>query len=212
MRNLIEFPTSTKIHKRLPKDAFYKRLSLSKELQDKFVSDVERIVVENSLSMQSLNLEKESEIAEIILLTISLKKQDFDSKLIEAIAKQNPHKLVFLLTYEDKSQLAVYHKKLHRTQWINTDDISLKLSGFSIDEIWESFVEQIAIHDENAKSAADLSIEQRLALQEDIAKLEKLIKRTEAAAWKEKQPKKKFELYSKLTEYRKKLEDLLKYG
>ena len=206
---MIEFPSATAVGRRLPKEAFYKHLPLTKPLKDKFVSDVERIVVENSLTQDNLNLTNESEIKEILLLSITLKKQEFDGKVVEAIARQNPHKLVFLLIYENSRQLALYHSKLYRTPWM--DDVSLILQGFSLDEIWNSFIEQIALYAEQAENAGALSIEERLALQEQIQKLEKLIEKTEAAAWKEQQPKKQFALYSKLREYKKQLEEL-KHG
>ena len=195
----------------MPKEAFYKHLPLTKALKAKFVSDVERIVVENSLTKENLNLNSDSEIKEILLLSITLKKQEFDGKVIEAIARQNPHKLVFLLMFEDSRQLALYHSKLYRTQWIDASEISLKPQGFSLDEIWEAFVEQIALYDERAEKSASLSVDERLALQEQILKLEKLIARTEAAAWKEQQPKKQFELYTRLRGYKQELEDL-KHG
>ncbi|MCM1271294.1 MAG: DUF4391 domain-containing protein [Ruminococcus flavefaciens] len=206
---MIEFPSATVVSRRLPKEAFYKHLPLTKPLKDKFVSDVERIIVENSLTQENLNLTNESEIKEILLLSITLKKQEFDSKVVETIARQNPHKLVFLLIYENSRQLALYHSKLYRTLWM--DDVSLKPQGFSLDEIWNSFIEQIALYAEQAENADTLSIEERLALQEQIQKLEKLIEKTEAAAWKEQQPKKQFALYSKLREYKKQLEEL-KHG
>ena len=205
---MIEFPVSTRIHKRLPKEAFYKRLTLSAALKEKFVDDIERIVIENSLSNNSLNLTAESEIKEILLLSIALKKQEFDGKVAEAIARQNPHKLVFLLTCEDKQQLALYHSKLYRTEWMSSDEITLDLNGSSLDEIWSSFIEQIALYKERAENVGSLSVDERLALQEQITKLEKLIKKTEAAAWKEQQPKKKFELYTKLKEYKRKMDEL----
>ena len=205
---MIEFPVSTTIHKRLPKEAFYKRLTLSAALKDKFVTDVERIVIENSLSNRSLNLNSSSEIEEILMLSIVLKKQEFDGKVVEAIARQNDHNLLFLLSCEGSQQLALYHNKLYRTPWMSADNIELKLNGLSLDEIWNSFIEQIALYEEKAENADTLSIDERLALQEQITKLEKLIKKTEAAAWKEQQPKKKFELYSKLKEYKRKLDEL----
>ena len=205
---MIEFPVSTTIHKRLPKEAFYKRLTLSAALKDKFVTDVERIVIENSLSNRSLNLTSSSEIEEILMLSIALKNQEFDGKVVEAIARQNDHKLLFLLSCEGSQQLALYHNKLYRTPWMSADNIELKLNGLSLDEIWNSFIEQIALYEEKAENADTLSIDERLALQEQITKLEKLIKKTEAAAWKEQQPKKKFELYSKLKEYKRKLDEL----
>ena len=208
---MIEFPAATAVHRRLPKEAFYKHLPLTKILKEKFVSDVDRIVVENSFTKENLNLASDAEIKEIMLLSISLKNQEFDGKVIETIAKQNPHKLVFLLSFEDQQQLAVYHNKLYRTLWMAHDEIELKLQGYSLDEIWDSFIEQIALYEERAEETADLSMEDRLAIQDQILKLEKQIDKTENAMWKEQQPKKKFELHTRLREYQKKLEDL-KHG
>ena len=208
---MIEFPAATAVHRRLPKEAFYKHLPLTKILKGKFVSDVDRIVVENSFTKENLNLASGAEIKEIMLLSISLKNQEFDGKVIEAIARQNPHKLVFLLSFEDQQQLAVYHNKLYRTLWMDHDEIALKLQGYSLDEIWDSFIEQIALYEERAEETADLSIEDRLEIQDQILKLEKQIDKTENAMWKEQQPKKKFELHTRLREYQKKLEDL-KHG
>lgn len=208
---MVEFPTTTVVHRRMPKEAFYKHLPLTKVLKDKFVSDVDRIVVENSLTKESLNLTIDSEIKEILLLSISLKKQEFDGKVIETIARQNPHNLVFLLIYEDSRQLALYHGKLYRTDWMDAAKIQLQLRGFSLDEIWDAFIEQIALYEERANHADTLSVDERLALQEQILKLEKLIAKTETAAWKEQQPKKQFELYTRLRGYKQEL-DKLKNG
>lgn len=208
---MIEFPAATAVHRRLPKEAFYKHLPLTKILKEKFVSDVDRIVVENSFTKENLNLASDAEIKEIMLLSISLKNQEFDGKVIEAIARQNPHKLVFLLSFEDQQQLAVYHNKLYRTLWMEHDEIALKLQGYSLDEIWDFFIEQIALYEERAEQTEDLSIEDRLEIQDQILKLEKQIDKTENAMWKEQQPKKKFELHTRLREYQKKLEDL-KHG
>ena len=208
---MIEFPAATAVHRRLPKEAFYKHLPLTKILKEKFVSDVDRIVVENSFTKENLNLASDAEIKEIMLLSISLKNQEFDGKVIEAIARQNPHKLVFLLSFENQQQLAIYHNKLYRTLWMTHDEIKLKLQGYSLDEIWDSFIEQIALYEERAEQTDDLSIENRLEIQDQILKLEKQISKTENAMWKEQQPKKKFELHTRLREYQKKLEDL-KHG
>lgn len=186
---MIDFPTATAVHRRLPKEAFYKHLPLTKVLKDKFVSDVDRIMVENSLTKENLNLTADSEVKKILLLSITLKKQEFDGKVIEAIAKQNPHKLVFLLVFEDSRQLALYHSKLYRTQWMDAAEVDLKPQGFSLDEIWDGFTEQIALYEERAEKTDSLSMDDRLKLQEEILKLEKLIEKTEAAAW-EQQPKK----------------------
>ncbi|MBD5527621.1 MAG: DUF4391 domain-containing protein [Lachnospiraceae bacterium] len=205
---MIDFPAATAVHRRMPKEAFYKHLPLTKVLKEKFISDVDRIFVENSLTKDNLNLTAESEIKEILFLSLFLKRKEFDTKIIETIAKQNPHKLIFLLIYKDHSQLAIWHSKLYRTEWMPTDDTELKAQGFSLDEIWDSFIEQIAIYEEHVKAAGELSVDERLVMQEQIIRLDKQIQKTETAAWKEQQPKKRFELYQRLQAYKSELEKL----
>lgn len=205
---MIKFPQSTVVHKRLPKEAFYKHLPLTAAVKAKFVSDVERIQVENTLTKGNLNLAKESEIKEILFLSITLKKKDFDGKIIEAIARQNPHKLVFLFVYEDQRQLAVYHSKLYRSAWVQEKELDIALQGSTLDEIWDDLVRQIAISSEALLKQENQSVEEQLRKQDEINRLQKLIEKTEAAAWKEQQPKKRFELYTKLQEYKKQLEEI----
>lgn len=129
--------------------------------------------------------------------------------MIEAIARQNPHKLVFLPVYGDNCQLAIYHGKLYRSPWMATDEVELSAEGFSLDEIWEHLIERVALYEERAEGVAELSIDDRLVLQEQIVKLEKQIQKTEAAAWKEQQPKKRFALYQKLQALKKELVGIL---
>lgn len=207
---MIDFPTATIVHRRIPKEAFYKHVPLAKTIKERFISDVERLFVENSLTKDNLNLAVDAQIKEILVLSILLKKQEFDAKIIEVIARQNPHRLVFLLMYEGKCQLALYHSKLYRTPWIPNDEMQLRIKGFSLDEIWNTLIEQIALYEERAITAAGAPIEDRLALQEEIVKLEKQIEKTEAAAWREQQPKKQFEIYMRLQDYKKKLIELKK--
>lgn len=205
---MIDFPQSTVVHRRLPKEAFYEHLPLTKPLKNKFVSDVGRIIVENSMTKDNLNLSTESEIKEIMLLSITLKKQEFDGKIVETIARQNPHKLVFLLIYENKCQLDIYHGKLYRTEWVESDELNLALRGNTIDAIWDSLIEQIALYEEQAGPTKELTIDERISRQDRIKRLKTLIEKTEAAAWKEQQPKKQFELYQRLRAYKKELEEI----
>lgn len=206
---MIDFPAATAIHHKMSKEAFYRHIPMTTALKEKFVSDVDRMYVENSLTKENLNLAAESEVKEILLLSVFLKKQEFDGKIIEAIAKQNPHKVIFLLTFGDSGQLALcHHGKLYRTAWMPSEELALSAKGYSLAEIWDGLIDQIALREERAEVPAGRSIDERLALQERIVKLEKLIAKTEAAAWKEQQPKKRFELYSKVQECKKGMENL----
>lgn len=204
---MIQFPSTAHVGRTMPKEAFYKQLDLSKELKEKFVSDVRRIVMEYALTADSIHVDKSDELAEILVLTIQLKKQEFDPKIVEAIARQNKHRLVFVLTYEEQEQLAMYSSKLYRTPWLSSDQVKLLLRGRTIAEIWDGFVEQIALIDEKP-AAAEMSIEERLRRQEQMAKLQKDIERLERMTRKETQPKKKFDLYQRLQAIKKQLEEI----
>lgn len=207
---MIDFPESTKTNRRIPKEAFYKHLSLSTALKSKFVSDISRIVAENSLTKENLNLVKDSEIKEILLLSIELKKQDYDQRIIEATAKGNPHNLVFLMSYEDQRQLAVYYQKIYLTEWMSEAKVEMHLSGDSLEEIWSVLVRQIAIGPDVQRNS-NLSLDDQLNRLDKMQQLQQQIKKLEKAAWGETQPKKKFALYQDLKKCKEQLE-VLKRG
>ena len=52
-------------------------------------------------------------------------------------------------------------------------------------------------------SRKDQPIHEQLKMQDEINRLHMVIQKTEKAAWKEQQPKKRFELYTKLQGYKK---------
>ena len=191
----------------MPKEAFYRQLNLSLELREKFVSDVQRITVEYSLTAESLHIDKSDDLLEILVLTIRLKKKAFDNRIVETIARQNKHKLVFCLNYGDQEQLALYSGKLYKTQWRPATGGMLEARGRTLPEIWNGFVEQIALADETP-TTSEVSIEDRLRRQEHIAKLQKEMAKLERLARKETQPKKKFELYQQIQVLKKQLADI----
>lgn len=126
---MISFPSSAKVNRILPKEAFYKHLNLSGELKGKFVSDLQRVTLEYSLTAQTLNLELCEAVDEILLLIVELKKRDADPRLFEVIARQNSHRMIFLLRYAGQVRLAIYHSKLYQTQWHPEEELTLQARG-----------------------------------------------------------------------------------
>ena len=202
---MIQFPKSTFVGRPIPKEAFYKGLVLNSELKAKFVSDIRRITIENSLTADTLHMEAGAEVKEIVLLAIDLKKAEFDYRVIESIARQNARKLIFLLRLEDKGQLAVYFNKLYKSELSDLNALELEAKGFNLDELWSGFVEQIALRESPAlvKDSGDLV--ERLQKQETILKLQKQIDVLEKQARKEKQPKRRFELAMQVQQLKKEL-------
>lgn len=206
---MIQLPSATTVGRVLPKEAFYQHLTLSGDLKEKFVADIKRITLSNSLTAATLNLEAGNEINEILVLTVELKKQQFDGRIVENIARQNPHKLLFLLRFEDKAQLAVYYGKFYTTAWVPDDKIALQLKGFTLDAVWQGFLEQIALRDGLTEVLPGEDFDTRLQRQERILKLQKEIEKLEKQTQREVQPKKKFALYEQLQRKKQELEELL---
>jgi hypothetical protein len=205
---MIRFPGGSTVSRILPKEEFYKRLNLSADLKEKFVSDIRRITIENSLTETTLHLKPGAEVAEILVLALDLKKQAVDDRILENIARQNKHKILFWLRFEDQGQLALYLNKLYKTEWQLLEAMLLEMKGFTLDEVWSGYVEQIALAEEPAHLTKEEPIAYRLRRQEDMLKLKKNIEQLEKAARAEKQPKKKFELAMQVQELMKELGEL----
>lgn len=202
---MLSFPSTAEVGRPMPKEAFYKRLTLSSEVREKFVSDIKRIVLEYKLAADTLNVDQGGEVAEILVLSLELKKQELDYRIVENIARQNAHKLLFLLKFQDQGQLVLYYGKLYKTPWQPLADLILPAKGLSITSIWEGFIEQIALQEEIIPALPDLTIEEKLKKQDTILRLEKEMAKLERLSRNEKQPKKRFELYTKLQSAKKKL-------
>jgi hypothetical protein len=202
---MLKFPDKAFVGRNMPKDAFYKNINLSGELKEKFVSDIKRIRIEYKLSPDTLNIEKNGKNTEILVLSIELKKQELDYKIVESIARQNAHKLLFILKFQEQGQLALYYGKLYKTHWTPLTDLNLEARGLNLGIIWEGFIEQIALREDIIPSCDGLTIEEKLKKQDTILKLQKEIDNLERLSRSEKQPKKRFELYTRLQGLKKKI-------
>jgi len=205
---MINIPKSTELHKILPKEAFYKNLVLSTSQKNGFVTDIKRIILQNKLAPSSLNIAKGVQVSEILVLAIELKKQQLDYKIIEAIAKQNNHKIVFILKFQQQEQLLLWYNRLYKTQWQPNGQMELSCTGRDLDEVWERFVIQITGLDPQMMQTGEFSLDQALTKKEEVEKLTQDIEKLEKLARTEKQPKKKFELVQELQKAVKELEEL----
>lgn len=204
---MINLPQKAYIGRLMPKEAFYKQLDLTAAVKESFVRDIQRIRLEYSLSADSLNLEATDTLSEILILSIQLREREYDGKILENIARQNSHKLLFLLQYEDEVQAALYQAKLYKNTWQKESEAEIEIRGRTLPDIWQGFVEQIALEEEVIQ-ADNLSLEERLKRQERINALEKEIAALERKVRKEAQPKTKFDLYLQLQNKRGELEAL----
>ena len=195
-------PHTTEIRKQLPKKAIYAKFVLKPAQRDGFDADVSRIDIVAVVSSTTVPAFAAGDnIKEFYVLDVQLKKKDYDEKNIAMLSKLIPQNILFALQYEDETQLAVYHTKLIKSVWKSTAETDIRLSGLNLDTVCENIIKDIGdIQVQDGKTLAE-----QIAYDERLAKLKKQIDELEQKCRTEKQPRKRLELYEKLTKLKKQL-------
>lgn len=206
----MNFPKSTEFNKKIKKQQFYENLDIPKSVKTLFVEQVKAVYWQNKLSEDTINIASGETVQEIEIFRIELYSEKLDESVLKLIDKGIPYNIIFVLDYDGKQKLCArlkevdskgecyFYSKYYYTEW--REIVDLEVNGLSFDNVYESFIRQIAGKEiyyvsENLKE--DISrTELRIKLEKEIARLEK-----QARA--EKQPKKKFELVQKIKDLQK---------
>ena len=205
---MLGLPASTEIRKVITKKKVFEHFGadMSAERRKSFDADIGRITLVNEVSPVSVNIAAGEDVQSFFVILIALRKKDYDKQNVAFIAKMFGQKLLLVLEYEEKQQLAIWQTRLILKDWVEPESLTVELTGFDLDKVWENIVAGAAgMELQQGKTLNEqLAVQQkREKLQKDIAKLEKL-------AWAEKQPKRKMELVQRIRSIQKRMEDTIK--
>lgn len=190
--------------KQIPKSVIYKKYSMDSKAKEKFDADISRIYIVNEVSEHTMNIKKGQEIESFFVIRILLKKKKYDMNNIIKITKLINQNMIFVLAHEKEISLAVYRNKLISTEWKDENTETLKIQGFTLDEIWKSLIVQIGdIHIEE-----NTTLDEQIAINDKMDKIQKNIELLEKKARSERQPRKKFELVGQINILKKELGEL----
>lgn len=201
---MLGLPKSTEMRKRLPKKTVYAKFQMNTATKEKIDADISRITIANEITPSKINISAGEKVSSFFVLSVTLKRKDFDEKNIITLSKLIPQKILFVLEYENESKLAIFHTKLMQTDWKPTEQYSIELRGLSLDTVWKNIVIDVG----GLSMEQDNTLDEQIEVNEKRQKLEKEIAKLEKQAWAEKQPKKKFELVSKVRNLKKELDML----
>ena len=201
---MLGLPKNTELNKQLPKKAIYAKFQMNTAAKDKIDSDIARISIVNEVSPARVNIAAGETVRAIYVISVILKNKAFDEKNIITISKIIPQNLIMVLEYDGKAKLAVFHTRLMQTDWFDKNSLSVELKGLDLDKVWENIIIQIG----NVQIEKGNTLDEQIAADEQREKLHKEIARLEKLARAEKQPKKKFELVSKMNNLKKELGDV----
>ena len=216
---MLGLPKSTEFNKRIPKQKFYENMDISPALKKVFVEQVKIIYWKNKIAASTTNLAAGVDVTELEVFEIRLNRQVLDDGLLRQIDREIPYHILFLLEYQGKYQAWIGYKEAaasgnkafkvngyYHTDWLDEEELPLKLEGLNVDKVYENFVRQIAgdkLQAENAEESLKDSVardEQRQALQKQIDTLKAKIR-------KEKQLNKQMQMNAELKELKKELEE-----
>lgn len=200
---MLGLPKSTELSRLLPKKAIYAKFGLNNAAKERFDADISRITIVNEVSPATVAIAAGEEVKSFYVLLVSLKRKDFDERLIAQLSRLIEQNMLFVQQYGEDAKLAVFRGKLISAGWKKTDALTVRLDGLDLDAVWQNIIVQIGdVQIEQGKT-----LEEQLAIDEKRAKLQKEIDRLEKLARAEKQPKKKFELVQGIKQLKTMLEE-----
>ena len=154
---MLGLPKTTEFNKRIPKQKFYENLEISPELKKVFAEQVKTIYWRNKIATTTLNIASGTKVTEIEVFEVKLSEQMLDEKMLRQMDKEIPYHILFILEYQGKYQAWIGYKevaasgsaafkvnKYYHTEWMEEDDLPVKLEGLDIDSVYENYVKQIA--------------------------------------------------------------------
>ncbi len=144
---MLGLPGSTEVRRPLPKAQLYRSLEWTPSQRERFDGEVSRLDFVNWISPRTIpSIAGGTEVKEIFVVEVALKKRDFDPKSIEMLAKSIPQRIVYALRFDEEVRLAVFHTRLFLTEWqsLTPNSSLLILKGLTLDAVWTHIVRTIA--------------------------------------------------------------------
>ena len=199
---MYSLPPSTILNKPLYKKAVFEKFNLKAAERERFDADISKMVLLAYVSPDRVPaLSEGKDIKGFYVLQVMMKRKEYDTKNILLLQKLIPQKIIFLLQYEEQSQLCIFHTRQQQSEWNDTESTEIPLKGLTLDEVWENIVATIG----NLDIDAEETIEEQIINREEREKLLRQIEMLEKRCRAEKQTRKKYELHQKIQQLKETL-------
>ena len=193
---MLGLPPSTELNKPLPKTAFFAKFGLTAQQRERFDADISRMTLVNMVSPHTVPaLAEGSEVKSFYVLSVQLKRKDYDPKNLVLLARLIPQHLLFALQCNGEMRFAVFHERLFVSAWSSLCETKpLPLQGLDLDKVWTNLV----MHIGDFSLQGENTLKEQIRHDEAQAKLRKQIETLEKRCRAEKQPRRKMELFEEL--------------
>lgn len=202
---MLGLPRSTEVNRRVAKEKIYANTTMTTQLRDIIKNQIESIFWRNKLSDTTVGLALGEDVKEIQVFEIALRQRGLDKRVLTAINKAIPYKILFVLTFENVAQTWIEASgTFYNSDWFRIDGCTLKLEGLNLDTVYGNLARHIAGGRLDADGDIAEAVEKdklRQKLEREIAALKKKLPR-------EKQFNRQVEINDKLKQLRAELEGL----
>lgn len=176
---MVNFPASTIVDRRVPKQSFYDNLSISPEVKRAFVDQISLIIWRNKLAESTLTISAGKDIREIQVFELQLRQKELDRRVLAAIAGAIPYKIVFVLAFGGEAQAWMeVCGTFYCGDWQPLEEFALTLEGLNLDTVYANLARQISggrLGVEGDIAGAVERDKQRQKLEREIASMEKRV-------------------------------------
>jgi DNA-binding transcriptional MerR regulator len=143
-------------------------------------------------------------VKEIQVFEITLRQRELDKRVLSAIAKAIPYKILFILTFEGYAQgwIKIFNTFYH-SEWIRLIDMKLRIEGLNLDTVYESIARQVA----GGRLDKEAGIVEAVRRDKERQRLTREIVALEKKMLCERQFNRQVEMHNKLKKLRKELEE-----
>lgn len=213
---MLNFPKTTELNRKIPKQKFYEKVDISKALQRLFIDQIEAVYWQNKLSPDTMNIESGQNVQELQVFRVELRQQNIDEKVLRCMDTNIDYHLLFLLNYQNLYQLCIGYKErspankkfvvkaYYYTDWLPLVNLHLEITGHNMDAVYSGFVEQIGHNQVAVQSGEDL--QSAVARTQQIAAMRKKLAVLENKLLKEKQFNRQVEISDEIRSLKQELE------
>ena len=196
---IVGLPEKANIKQPVTKKLVYEQFKLTAQERNKFDNSVHKMTIVGEVSEKTVTIAPGKEISRFFIVEVELQSRQYDKKSISLLFKLIPQNIVLILRIDNEFRFAVFKEILIEGDWQDIQDLRMDLTGIDLDIVWENIVKRIGsieVQDGN-------SLTEQITLNEQIRKLDSQISSLMSKMHREKQPRKKHELFEEI----QKLED-----
>jgi len=202
---MLGLPRSTEVNHRVQKEKLYTHATLTPPTREKIKDQVKVVIWRNKLADSTMGISAGEAIQEIQVFEVQLRQRELDKRVLPAITKAIPYKVLFILVFGGEAQAWIEASGMfYHTDWVAADGFTLPFEGLNLDAMYANLARYIS----GGRLGADGDIEEAVDRDKQRQKIERNIATLEKKLLREKQLNRQVEMNGELKRLKNELEGL----